>query len=238
MDFEEHAGRQREYYKKRHTYMNARDSNYINKLINSLIHFGDIKKYHNILEIGCGKGRFSFPLLNRGYSLTCIDISENLLKDFKNNLKTNMRVSIINGDINKAPKRFENKFDFIIGFYILHHLGDLKKSFESMKIMLKNGGKILFSENNPYNPMYYIQMLIVNDISWKEEKGILNMRKKTIFPLLESLGFKKISIERYGFFPPFIINKSFGNGLDKRLEKIKMFNFFLPYQIIYAEKPD
>jgi len=227
---------QKDYYKKKHKYMDIGDTNYINNLVEKLISSGGIKKSHKILEIGCGRGRFSIPLLKRGYSLTCIDLSENLLNKFKKNISPGMKVKIMKGDINEMTKKLRNKFDFIIGFYILHHLSDLKTSFENMKIMLKKDGKIIFSENNPYNPMYYIQMIVVKDINWEGEKGILNIRKKIIYPLLKSLKFKNIKIERYGFFPPHIVNTRIGQTLESKLEKIRFFYPLLPFQIIKASK--
>ena len=216
--------------------MDVCNSYYVNNLIEKLICYGDLKKSHKILEIGCGKGRFSFPLLKKGYNLTCIDSSENLLDEFKKNILSDMQVDIIKGDFNNLAKRMKNKFDRIIGLYVLHHLEDSETSFRNMRIMLKKEGRIVFSENNPYNVMYYIQMAIVKDITWEGEKGILNMRKSIIYPLLEFLKFKDIKIERYGFFPPQIVNTKFGQGLEKKFEKIKLFYPFLPFQVIMGTK--
>lgn len=227
---------QKEYYKKKHKYMDISDSNYTNNLVEKLILEGKIHKNHKILEIGCGKGRFSMSLLKRGYKLTCIDLSRNLLKEFRKNLPKNPKVKIIQGDINKIAPKLEKKFDFIIGFYILHHLQDLKKSFRSMNLMLKKEGKIVFSENNPYNLLYYIQMIITPDMGWAGERGILNMRKGILSPVLSSSGFKDILIKRYGFFPPFISNTRIGYSMEKVLERIKVFYPILPFQIISAKK--
>lgn len=227
---------QEEYYTKKHGYLDPGDTNYINSLVNRLISEGKIKKSHKILEIGCGKGRFSIPLLKRGYNLTCIDLSKELLSEFKKNISRGMKVKILNGDFNKIAQKLRGRFDFIIGFYILHHLDNLKISFGSMHTMLKKNGKIIFSENNPYNLMYYAQMLIERDITWKGEKGILNMRKSILFPILSSCGFQEISMRRHGFFPPIIVNTKLGARLDKMLEKIKVFYPCLPFQIIGAKK--
>jgi len=225
------------YYKKEHSYMNVVESNYINNLVEKIISVAGLSKKDKILEIGCGKGRFSIPLLKRGYKLTCVDFSTELLEEFKKNISSGMKVKLINDDFTKIYKNFKNEFDHIIGFYVLHHLNDLKSAFKKMRFMLKDGGKITFSENNPYNIMYYIQIMLVKDITWRGEKGILNMRKKIIYPLLESLRFKNIRIERYGFFPPLIVNTKIGQKFEKKLEKIKIFYPFLPFQIISAEKP-
>ena len=227
---------QKQYYDKEHNYMDTADTNYVNNLVERLISEAKIKKHHKILEIGCGKGRFSIPLLKKGYNITCIDLSDSLLKDFKKNISSEMKVKIINEDFNKIAKKLKNKFDFIIGFYILHHLDNLEGSFRNMRIMLKKGGKIIFSENNPYNLMYYVQMMIVKDMGWKGEKGILNMRTGVMLPMLESAGFEDFSIKRYGFLPPFIVNTKWGLKLDKILEKIGIFYPVLPFQIITAKR--
>lgn len=227
---------QKRYYDKKHNYMDSADTNYVNNLVERLISEAKIKKHHKILEIGCGKGRFSIPLLKKGYNLTCIDLSDNLLKDFKKSVSAEMKARIINDDFNKIAKKLKNKFDFIIGFYILHHLENLEESFKNMKVMLKKGGKIIFSENNPYNLMYYVQMMLIKDMSWKGESGILNMRKGVMFPMLESAEFENFSIKRHGFLPPFIVNTPWGLKLDKILEKIRIFYPILPFQIITAKR--
>jgi len=101
---------QKEYYKKKHSYMDIADTNYVNNLVEILIKEGKIKKNHKILEVGCGKGRFSNSLLTKGFNLTCVDISDNLLQEFKKNIPKKRNVIIIKGDINEIGDKFKSEF--------------------------------------------------------------------------------------------------------------------------------
>ncbi|MCK4500966.1 class I SAM-dependent methyltransferase, partial [Candidatus Babeliales bacterium] len=52
---------------------------------------GDIKLYAKyaqspILDMGCGTGRLTIPLVNSGYRVTAVDISENMIQKLKSKL--------------------------------------------------------------------------------------------------------------------------------------------------------
>jgi len=53
---------------------------------------------------------------------------------------------------------------------------------------------------------------------------------------LYNAGFKKVSIKKFGFFPPMISNTTFGYKAEKIFERIKIFYPILPFQIISAKK--
>lgn len=53
----------------------------------------------NILELMCGTGRVSLPLIREGFRLTCVDYSEGMLQVFRKKLKENERADILCQDI-------------------------------------------------------------------------------------------------------------------------------------------
>ncbi len=57
------------------------------------------KNYKNILELMCGTGRVSLPLIRAGYSLTCVDYSEDMLRVFRGKLNASDNVTIICQDV-------------------------------------------------------------------------------------------------------------------------------------------
>lgn len=223
-----------EYYDKKHTYMDVVDSNYTNTLVENLILHSKINKNQKILEIGCGKGRFSAQLLKRGYRLTCIDDSESMLKEFRTLAEKN--VKLICGDFNRVLGKSKNKFDAIIGFYILHHFESLEISLKNMAKLLNKGGTVAFIEPNPYNPMYYVQLLVYKDMSWKGERGILNMKPKKLSNIFAKSGFKAFKLIRFGFMPPFAMNWPIGAKADLVAGKIKFMGPIRPYQLVIAQR--
>ena len=98
------------------------------------------------------------------------------------------------------------------------------------------GGKIVFLEPNPWNPLYYLRFLFWRDQTWEGEKGYLNMTRRKMFGAMKSAGFKKIQRVRFGFFPPFITSTAWGYFLETRIEKFRPINGVLPFQLFIAEK--
>lgn len=117
----------------------------------------NISDKSNILEIGCGTGEISnFIASDTVANVTGIDICKPFIqianKDFKAfNLKYEVR------DFLKYDLDSSEKYDYIIGNGILHHLyHNLDDSLKVMRNMLKQDGKIIFMEPNIYNPYCFL----------------------------------------------------------------------------------
>ncbi len=106
-----------------------------------------------------------------------------------------------------------------------------------MQALAKPGGRIVFLEPNPFNPLYYIQMLVVPGMSWSGDKGLLNMRRQTVFHAARAAGLVKPALGRFGFLPPFAVNRSWGPRVEERLERVPLWRSLLPFQLFRAEVP-
>ena len=114
-------------------------------------------QHSSILEIGCGTGEVTYwiaqktPALVLGTDL-CVPFVEKAKQNFQ---LPNLRYDIL--DFNKADQFAGERFDYIIGNGILHHLyWNLDDAFINMKRLLKENGKIIFIEPNYYNPYVYL----------------------------------------------------------------------------------
>lgn len=193
-----------------------------------------MKANDNILEIGCGAGRFTIPLLSLGLKITGLDLSENLLKTLKKGKHKNL--TLLNGDIDEAPRLTKEKFHKIVGFFILHHLPELVNSLESLKKVAKKNTTVCFVEPNPYNLMYYPQIFIYKNMSWDEEKGFVKLTPGFLKKTFKKAGYKDIKVTNYGFLPPFVVSRGPGVQIDNFLEKLPL-KTFLPFQLITAKIP-
>jgi SAM-dependent methyltransferase len=135
------------------------------------------------------------------------------------------------------PEQLTGSFDAVVGFFTLHHLHDLGRSFGAMRALAKPGGRIVFLEPNPLNALYYIQMVVVPGMSWRGDKGILNMRPQTTFRAMRDAGLENVSLRRFGFFPPFIANRRWGGRAEGTLERLTIFEPFLPFQLFRGDVP-
>lgn len=219
-------------YQKDHQYLIPKVSNYTNKLSENLSSSLDLKIDDDILEIGCGMGRFTLPLLESGLKITGLDLSLDMLERLRKFAGKNPNLNLIKGDVDKLSSFTNKKFDTIIGFFILHHLENLDKSFESIRASLKKNGQVGFIEPNLFNLLYYFQFAFSKDMSWEGEKGILNMTRSNINKKLSNNGFEVTNFKYFGFFPPFIVNSRIGFYLDNLAEKIMPIKPLLPFLLI------
>ena len=117
----------------------------------------EIREGKDILEIGCGTGNFTKGLAKSKAHIIAIDLSEELLdlakdKTFENNVE--FRV----GDAENLPFG-DNSFDAVVGNSVLHHCS-LECALKEIKRVIKNGGKVIFSEPNMLNPHVFLQKKI------------------------------------------------------------------------------
>ena len=96
-----------------------------------------------ILDAGCGTGRHSIPLLQAGYNVTGLDMSQNMLNRFKKKLESaNLKADIIKKDMKKMD--FAEEFQAIIcmNSAFMYHLtdADIFQSLKAFHNALENGG--------------------------------------------------------------------------------------------------
>ena len=203
-----------EYFGKHHSYLVPQDNYYTRKISNALKDALSLNPGQAILEIGCGAGRFSIPLLDQGLSMTCIDTSRELLDVFQDHLTPQRRAQILCQDV----YHFNGRFDAVIGFFVLHHFDDHRPLFDKFRSFLNEGGSIGFIEPNPFNPLYYLAPFFYKGISFLDELYYMCDRDR-LARNLSAAGFKGIQVKKFGFLPPQIMNLKIGPALDRLTEK-------------------
>ena len=135
-------------YDKRYKQLHERDISWENdvqtEIVEQIIKKYKISKTDSILEIGCGEGRDSKILLNKGYNLLATDVSQeaiNYCKQIDENHSNNYEVlDVLDCDT------FKDRFNFIYSIACLHMLvldDDRKKYFDFIHNHLKNNGYAL-----------------------------------------------------------------------------------------------
>lgn len=97
----------------------------------------------NILEVGCGAGRFSQVVLDYTQgNLYSVDYSNAVEANYKNNGHYGDRLKLFQASIYELP--FEKGcFDKVFCFGVLQHTPDVKKSVECLAEMVKPGGELV-----------------------------------------------------------------------------------------------
>ncbi len=97
----------------------------------------------DLLEVGCGAGRFSQVVMsNTKANLYSIDLSNAVEANYRNNKKYKDRIKIFQASIYEMP--FENhSFDKVFCLGVLQHTPNFKKSIKSLADKVKDGGELV-----------------------------------------------------------------------------------------------
>ncbi|KAI9130750.1 class I SAM-dependent methyltransferase [Acaryochloris sp. CCMEE 5410] len=94
----------------------------------------------SFLEPGVGTGLNVLPLVKRGYSVTGIDISQEMLDQFRHKLKGNPEnLTLIQADASQLPLP-DNSFDVVLTVHMVHTVSHWQKFLGEVERVLKPGG--------------------------------------------------------------------------------------------------
>jgi 2-polyprenyl-3-methyl-5-hydroxy-6-metoxy-1,4-benzoquinol methylase len=169
-----------------------------------MIHEMDLSRDKKVLEIGCGTGYVSYYIAEKtGMQVIGSDLCKPFIESAKEKYRLpNLKFDTL--DFNKASETIHNKFDYIIGNGILHHLYyNLDQVLITLKNLLHPGGKIIFMEPNIYNP--YVAAIFKNKSlrKWaKLEPDEMAFSKRFIDKKLVESHFGNIRIKYKDFLLP------------------------------------
>jgi len=111
------------------------------------------KAQGKVLELMCGTGRVSVPLLEAGVDLTCVDVSEGMLARLKETLRAReLKARVLQADVRHLDLR-EEEFDLaLIPFHSFSELvskGDQELALRAIRAGLKEGGRLICPLHNP-----------------------------------------------------------------------------------------
>lgn len=158
----------------------------------------------NILEIGCGTGEIAEFIARKSQArVTGIDICKPFIDEAKRrNSLTNLKFEVLN--FNEPNSLAEEKFDYVIGNGILHHLyKDLDNALMHIRLLLKEDGKLIFLEPNLVNP--YCYLIFKNPYFRKKAKldpDEMAFTRTFILKKLHKNGFKNNSVKYKDFLLP------------------------------------
>lgn len=215
------------------------NSLFVRNVLNKFLSLADLNKNDLILEIGCGAGRYTIPLLQSGYRITALDISQRMIEKLKKDLALlevpQDRYALHQGDFDQLQWGQPQKFDAVIGFNVLHHLFDINFTLQRAAQLIEKSGQAVFLEPNALNPLHALDTFL--DRGWKAEHHKSLSLPQNVQRAMENNGFHKIEYQRFGFFPPFLISRCPGLiHCEHAIEKNPLVQTVLPYFIIKGIK--
>ncbi|MDI6882395.1 MAG: class I SAM-dependent methyltransferase [Methanothermobacter sp.] len=168
---------------------------YLKNLIDDLLdEIGNNVDGKRALDLGCGYGYYTVDLLQRGYEVDAVDISEHSIQMTQKEvekMENHQRVKIHN--INALKFKPKKKYDLIICFEMLEHLHKDLKLLKLINSWLKDDGVLLISV--PHNEKLW-------NIRDEQAGHLRRYSKDEIKDKLKKANLKSTKILCYGF--PFI----------------------------------
>ena len=172
-----------------------------------------------------------------GMQVTGIDLCAPFIDQAREDFSLpNLRFEVL--DFNKADQFDGEKFDYIIGNGILHHLyHHLDEAFSNMRYLLNEQGRIVFIEPNIYNPYCAVIFNFARKQA-KLEPGEMAFSKTFITKKLKRTNFRNIKVEYKDFLLPGIPETLIKPSiiLGDIVEKIPFINMISQSIYITAEK--
>jgi SAM-dependent methyltransferase len=241
----EHVRRQKAFYESReHAHLRAREDDlYADRLAGALASALGIGAGHRVLEVGAGFGRFTFPLLRRCREMVALDLSRRVLDELEQERDARgipaSRCRTLCRDVAQVRTAPElGAFDFVVGFFFLHHLEDVAATVAALSPLLAPGGGLGFVEPNRRNPLFALQLACCRDMTWREEAGLFRLSARGVEDACRSAGLRPLPVRSCGFFPPQIVNRSAAaRRLETRLEGMGALRPWLPFLLLCARNP-
>jgi SAM-dependent methyltransferase len=112
-----------------------------------------VGKGSNVLDFGCGVGRWSRELARRGARVTGLDFSETMLEEARRRTEAsglNGCCQFVHGDV--TDLKLDRQFDLILGVTVLQHVLDdeqLLNTIARLRQHLRPGGRLVLMEAAP-----------------------------------------------------------------------------------------
>jgi 2-polyprenyl-3-methyl-5-hydroxy-6-metoxy-1,4-benzoquinol methylase len=213
------------------------DSPYLRRHVEKMVRFTGLGPGDRVLEVGCGTGRYTLIMAGMGLRVEGLDLTPELLDTLRADAaEAGADIPLHACDLIDCPDEMIGRYDAVIGFFVLHHLHDLDASFAAVARLVRPGGHVAFLEPNPLNPLYYVQITLTPEMSWRGERGIFKMRPEVIASAMDRAALQDVAVHRFGFFPPMVTNRPGGTALESAFERFPLWRRALPFQLFRGRR--
>ncbi len=234
---EEHNTYQQDYYSQAdHSRIFPAETPYVHRHVDHVLKAANISSGGRVLDVGAGMGRHALLMAQRGIRVVATDLSPVLIEELQTRSAGTGITSFVS-DVHNISAGTDERFDFAVGYFMLHHLLDLESAFTGIRGVLKPGARIAFCEPNAYYVPFYAQIVLSRKMTWAGDRGIINMRPSKVFAAAAAAGFVNPRCTRFGFFPPALANNKIGRAFERVLEALPFLRPVRAFNVFSAEVP-
>jgi SAM-dependent methyltransferase len=161
-----------------------------------------------VLDVGCGVGRWSLRLARGGARVTGVDLSPTMLAEARRRAADaglGGRCEFVEGDV--ADLRLDRRFDLILGVTVLQHLPTaerLARAVERLAEHLAPGGRLVLLEAMPSRPEPRCDTAVFTARPWSEYHAVFRRAGLRVTALsgVDPAPFKIRYLPHYRSLPP------------------------------------
>lgn len=110
------------------------------EVFNDVVELARLAPRAELLEIGCGTGKATLPLAERGFSILAVELGEDMAQLARRNLAAYPMVTVVTSPF-EAWDPGEERFDAVVSFEAFHWL-DPEVAFAKSASVLRDGGAL------------------------------------------------------------------------------------------------
>ena len=131
-----------------HSYQHARPD-YPEPLFDDLISSTGVRPGDRLLEIGCASGKATMPLVDRGFSVTCIELSESLAGEALRNLEGSPLAAVETSSFEDWDARGRT-FDLLLAANSWHWLDPAMSYAKAWDVLRPGGGLAIWGASHVF----------------------------------------------------------------------------------------
>ncbi len=189
-----------------------------------------------VLDVGCGPGRTTVPLIRAGCLVTGLDISGaglDLLLERLTSLGLRDRFEPLCQPAESLDA--QRCYDLVIGRGLLHHLDDPLEVLRRVGRALVPGGRAAFMDPNPLQPAWIPFITFHPTLSWSIEAHVLRHTPRYNRRLFSAAGLGPAMIHYAGLVPPPLWGRMpWVDPLEDSATRLPAVRLLALYQIVIA----
>jgi SAM-dependent methyltransferase len=159
-----------------------------------------------VLELGSGTGELAAFLADQtGGTVTGVDMCEPFVRAAAmRHVRPNLSFKVLDLLNDDLASQLGQRFDYIVGNGILHHLhNQLPVVLPRLRTLLNPAGRVLFWEPNLHNPYVFLIFSFGPLRKWaKLEPGEMAATRRSLSAHFEQAGFSRVQIVQRDFLLP------------------------------------